>query len=86
MRTALRRMGNSTGMIVPAAVLREAGIATGTLLDIAVEDGRIVAAPVAAALRSGWAADAAAIADAGEDHDTDAWADFGNDGDALLTW
>ena len=86
MRTALRRMGNSTGMIVPAAVLREAGIATGTVLDIAVEDGRIVAAPVAAALRSGWAADAAAIADAGEDCDTEAWADFGNDGDALLTW
>lgn len=44
-RTALRRMGNSTGMIVPKAVLAALGAVAGEPLDIGVEDGRLVAAP-----------------------------------------
>ena len=43
-RTALRRMGNSTGMIVPKAVLAALGAEAGQALDIGVEDGRLVAA------------------------------------------
>ena len=43
-RTALRRMGNSTGMIVPKALLAALGAEAGEPLDIALEDGRIVAA------------------------------------------
>ena len=43
-RTALRRMGNSTGMIVPKALLAELGAEAGEAMDIAVEDGRLVAA------------------------------------------
>ena len=43
-RTALRRMGNSTGMIVPKAVLAALGAEAGEPLDIGVEDGRLVAA------------------------------------------
>ena len=43
-RTALRRMGNSTGMIVPKAVLAALGAQAGEPLDIGVEDGRLVAA------------------------------------------
>lgn len=45
MRTALRRMGNSTGMIVPRALLRELGLAAGSPMDLHIEGGRIVAAP-----------------------------------------
>ena len=86
MRTALRKMGNSTGMIVPSAVLREAGLATGAVLEVSVEDGRIVAAPVAAPVRAGWAKDAAAIAAAGPDSEVDVWSGFGNEGDAELEW
>ena len=83
MRTALRRMGNSTGMIVPAAILREAGVASGAVFDLSVEDGRIVARPDPAPLRAGWAAAAAALADEPIDAD---WHSFGNAGDAELTW
>ena len=43
-RTALRRMGNSTGMIVPKAVLAALGAEAGEPLDIGVEDGRLIAA------------------------------------------
>lgn len=43
-RTALRRMGNSTGMIVPKTVLAELGAREGEALDLRVEDGRLVAA------------------------------------------
>ena len=41
-RTALRRMGNSTGMIVPKAVLAALGAQAGEPLDMGVEDGRLV--------------------------------------------
>ena len=37
-------MGNSTGMIVPKAVLAALGAQAGEPLDIGVEDGRLVAA------------------------------------------
>ena len=43
-RTALRRMGNSTGMIVPKAVLAALGAKEGEPIDIRVENGRMVAA------------------------------------------
>lgn len=42
--TALRRMGNSTGMIVPSALLAALGATAGERLDIGVENGRLVAA------------------------------------------
>lgn len=42
--TALRRMGNSTGIIVPKAVLAAMGAKEGERLDIGVVDGRLVAA------------------------------------------
>lgn len=43
-RTALRRMGNSTGMIVPKAVLAALGAKEGEPIDLRVDDGRMVAA------------------------------------------
>lgn len=43
-RTALRRMGNSTGMIVPKAILAAMGAREGEPLDVSVENGRLIAA------------------------------------------
>jgi antitoxin MazE len=43
-RTALRKMGNSTGMIVPKAILAELGARAGEPMDLRVEGGRMVAA------------------------------------------
>lgn len=86
MHSALRKMGNSTGLIVPKAVLREAGIASGTTLDLIVEEGRIIASPVRDHPRAGWAEAAALIAADPENDDEMAWRSFANEADADLIW
>ncbi|MES2442247.1 MAG: hypothetical protein V4574_05405 [Pseudomonadota bacterium] len=82
MRTALRKMGNSTGMIVPRALLGEIGVTTGAALELRVENGTLIATPVETPRRAGWASAAEAIGD----EDAAEWLDFGNEGDADLTW
>ena len=84
MRTALRKMGNSAGMIVPKSILVEIGSRIGEDLEISVEDGRIVAAPVRTAARAGWSAAARELAEAGDD--ALVWSEFDNDEDDSLTW
>lgn len=84
MRTALRKMGNSAGMIVPKAILGELGSEIGEEFDIKVEGGRIVAAPVRAGVRAGWSEAARLLAEAGED--MPAWPDLANDEDDALAW
>ncbi len=90
MQTALRKMGNSTGIIVPRTILGEIGLGVGATLDVRVEDGNIIATPVKTERRARWADAAAAIAshsadDHGADDDAD-WQGFGNEGDDALTW
>lgn len=84
MQTSLRKMGNSTGMIVPRALLTEIGATTGTAMDVRVEDGRLIATPISSAPREGWADDAAAIG--GADGESKEWQEFANAGDVDLTW
>ena len=45
MRTALRKMGNSTGVIVPRAILSQLGVGLGTAYEVSVDGDRIVFAP-----------------------------------------
>ena len=85
MQTALRKMGNSTGLIVPKALLTELGATAGTPMDVRVEDGRVIATPIRHP-RKGWAEAAAAVAVAEEDPDEALWTGFGNEGDDELTW
>ena len=84
MRTALRKMGNSTGMIVPKAILRQAGVEAGTDLELTVVEGAIMAKPAARHPREGWEEDAKALAAAGDDKLV--WPDFANDFDEEWTW
>ena len=86
MHSALRKMGNSTGLIVPRSVLAAAGVASGTTLDLTVEDGRIIASPIRDHPRAGWAEAAAALAGLPEGNDEAAWRDVPVEGDADLTW
>lgn len=86
MQTALRKMGNSTGMILPRAILGEIGATIGATMDLKVEDGRLIVTPIVSDIRAGWAEDAAAI---GRDTPTEEeanWRGFGNEGDADLQW
>lgn len=80
MLSALRKIGNSTGLIVPKAVLHEAGLASGAKLNVVVENGGIMLRPVQN-VRAGWAEDAARIAAEPEDPDEAAWEGFANIGD-----
>ena len=64
MKTPLRRIGNSTGVIIPHAMLLQ--LVLSDEVEMAVEKGAIVIRKPRAA-RAGWAEASAAIAAAGED-------------------
>ena len=85
MLSALRKMGNSTGLIVPKAVLHEAGLASGAMLDLVVENGGFVARPVVD-VRAGWAEAAALIGAEPLSPEDEDWLGFSNEGDADWTW
>ena len=85
MQTSLRKMGNSTGMIVPKALLSELGVAAGASIDLRIENGKLVADPIRNP-REGWAEDAARIAAFPLTEEEADWMGFGNDGDDELTW
>lgn len=83
MRSALRKMGNSTGIILPAPVLRAAGLGVGAEVELVVEDGRIVATPISTPVRHGWADAAAALISTSEERE---WAAAPLSTDADLAW
>lgn len=85
MQTALRKMGNSTGMILPRALLAEMGVGVGTAIDLKVEDGKLVGSPVRR-VREGWEADAARIGSEPFTEDERDWMAFGNEADDKLRW
>jgi len=84
MRAAIRKLGNSSGVIIPKSMLVEIGIGAGDAIDLSLESGRIVITPCKRRPREGWAA---AFAEIGELGDEDlAWLQFGNEGDDELQW
>lgn len=84
MRTALRRMGNSAGIILPKAILSELGSEIGQDFDVAVEAGRVVVAPLRRTPRFGWAEAAQELAKV--EDDALAWPEFASEADDELEW
>ena len=84
MRTAIRKLGNSSGVIIPKSMLTEIGIAAGDAVDLSLEDGRIAITPVKRRPREGWAEAFEEIGELGEEDR--AWLEFGNEGDGELKW
>lgn len=83
MRTAIRKIGNSQGVLIPKPMLAETGLDGD--VDISVENGTIVLRPVRDHLpRAGWADAAREIATQGDD--APVWPEFANAGDAELKW
>ena len=78
MRAAVRKLGNSSGVIIPKALLAEAGVAIGDAIDMKLEEGRIVLSPVQRRTRAGWAEASTRLAEAGDD--ALVWPEFGNIG------
>jgi antitoxin MazE len=83
MRTAIRKIGNSQGVLIPKPMLAETGLETD--VDISVENGTIVLRPIRDhEPRAGWADAAREIAAQGAD--APVWPEFANAGDAELQW
>jgi antitoxin MazE len=82
MKIAIRRMGNSQGVIIPKPVLAQAGL--DSEVELSIEKGAIVLRKPAAGSRDGWAESSKRIASAGED--ALVWPEFGNEADKDLKW
>ena len=84
MRAAVRKLGNSSGVIIPKSLLRDLGVAEGDSVEMTLEAGRIVLIPVRRQARAGWAKASRSIAEANDD--ALVWPEFGNVEDETLTW
>jgi antitoxin MazE len=83
MRAAIRKIGNSLGVLIPKPMLVETGMEVN--VDISVENGTIVLRPIRDHQpRAGWADAAREIAAQG--NDAPVWPEFANAEDAELTW
>ncbi|KQS83255.1 MULTISPECIES: AbrB/MazE/SpoVT family DNA-binding domain-containing protein [unclassified Rhizobium] len=84
MLSAVKKFGNSSGIIIPKPLLAEVGVETGDSVELKVEAGRIVIERVATVPRQGWADDAKRLADTEDDMLT--WPEFGNSEDETFKW
>jgi antitoxin MazE len=82
MEVAIRKMGNSQGVLIPKPILAQLGL-EGTA-DLQVRDGVIEIRAVKRNPREGWAEDARALAAAA--CDSLVWPELANEGDAALVW
>ncbi len=82
MQASIKKIGNSSGVLIPKPMLTQLGAVPGDSVDISYAEGRLIIEfrhP-----RAGWADDAKAVAAAGDD--TLVWPEFSNIGDDDLQW
>jgi antitoxin MazE len=82
MRTTIRKMGNSQGVLIPKPLLAQLGLEHE--VDMEVENDAIVLRRPRGKTRQGWAEASKLIAQSGED--LLVMGEFGNDGDGDLEW
>ena len=82
MQVAVRKMGNSQGVLIPKPILNQLGLTD--VADLQVHGNVIEIRAVKRPARDGWAQDSTRLAAQGDD--TLQWPEFGNAGDAELTW
>jgi antitoxin MazE len=82
MKTAIRRMGNSQGVLIPKPILAQLGLEDE--VEMEVENDAIVLRRPQKRPREGWAEASKAVA-AAED-DSLVMGEFGNSDDAELVW
>lgn len=83
MKTQIRRMGNSQGVLIPKPFLVKTGMDLGEI-EMDIESDAIVIRKVPAKPRAGWAEASKAIADAGDDKLV--WPEFSNEDDKDIVW
>ena len=82
MEVAIRKMGNSQGVLIPKPILAQLGL-EGTA-DLQVRDGVIEIRAIRRNPREGWAEDARRLA--GQGGDALVWPKVANQGDDELVW
>jgi antitoxin MazE len=82
MRTAIRKMGNSQGVIIPKPLLIQVGLESE--VDLVVENNAIVLRKLKINPREGWANASQKLAAIGDD--SLVWPEIGNDDDKKLEW
>ncbi|WP_429500488.1 AbrB/MazE/SpoVT family DNA-binding domain-containing protein (plasmid) [Robbsia andropogonis] len=82
MKTTIRRMGNSQGVLIPKPLLAQLGM--DNEVEMAVENDAIVIRRPHQNVRAGWAEASKALADAGDD--ALVIGEFANSDDVGLTW
>ena len=82
MKIAIRKMGNSQGIIIPKPVLTQLGLDDEA--EMSIERDAIVLRKPRKDARLGWAEASKAIAASGDDGLV--WPEFGNAGDSELMW
>ncbi len=82
MQVAIRKMGNSLGVLIPKPFLVQVGLEE--VADMQVKNGVIEIRPIKRNPREDWAKDSERIANAGDDQLV--WPEFSNEGDAGLAW
>lgn len=82
MEVAIRKMGNSQGVLIPKPILAQVGLEGAA--DLQVRDGVIEIRAIRRNPREGWAEDARRLAAQGDD--ALVWPEIANEGDDKLIW
>jgi antitoxin MazE len=82
MKTTIRKIGNSQGVVIPKPLLAQVGFEGEA--EMTVESGALVLRKTARPARVGWAEAARAAAEHGDD--VLVMPEFANEGDAALVW
>lgn len=82
MKTTIRKMGNSQGVLIPKPLLAQIGLENEA--EMVVENGAIVLRRPRRKAREGWAHASKMLAASGDD--ALVWPEFSNEGDAELAW
>lgn len=82
MRTVIRKMGNSQGVIIPKPLLAQLGLEDE--IEMVVENDALVLRKPAKKSREGWAVASKELADVGDDRLV--WPEFANEDDENRVW
>jgi antitoxin MazE len=82
MKTIIRKIGNSHGVVIPKPLLAQLGLEGEA--EMTVEGGAIVLRKAVRPARGGWAEAARSISEHGDD--ALVIPEFANEGDAALVW
>ena len=82
MKVAIRRMGNSQGVLIPKPLLAQVGLESEA--EMVIQRDSIVLRRPLKKVREGWAEASRSIV--ASDDDKLVWPEFANDGDTELRW